>query len=69
VSSIQLSSENYTINRIVLFNQVGQQVSEATSASQIVTIERNQLPAGTYTVFVEFDNGAHISKSTIQFID
>ncbi len=69
VNSILLSSENYIINRIVLFNLVGQQVYEATSSSQIVTIERNQLPAGTYTVFVEFNNGAHISKSSIQFID
>jgi hypothetical protein len=69
VSSIQISSENNIINRVVLFNQVGQQVYEATTASQIVIIERNQLPAGTYTVFVEFNNGARISKSTIQFID
>jgi N-acetylneuraminic acid mutarotase len=69
VNSIQISSKNYIINRVVLFNQVGQQVYEANTESLVAIIDRNQLPAGTYTVLVALNNGAQISKSTIQFID
>lgn len=69
VNTIQISSEDKVICRIVLYNLAGQQVYEVTTASKVVTVDRNQLPAGTYTVLVALDNGAHISKSTIQFID
>lgn len=66
---VQISCNNNWINQLLLYDQSGRLVFQSTENTQLARLERNQLPVGTYTVFLSMNDGQLLSKTTIQFID
>lgn len=66
---VQIQSPKFIISTVRLMNQQGQIVFEEKCHTNEYSIARNQLAAGNYTLSLEFENGAILSQTTIQFID
>lgn len=66
---ITLNSPKHTISYVRVLNQNGQIVWEEACQSNQYTMQKNNLTPGNYWLSLEFDNGAVLAQTAIQFVD
>lgn len=69
VESMNFACNNASVKTVSLYNLEGEKLQTATSNENGWTCERNGLPAGSYLVLFQTENGTVIAQQTIQFVD